>query len=90
MNARNTSVTAGTSARTRRSILRTMLLLTVAGLQASGFAAIEGLPLRSAPMGVVAEAGPRDIKPSGDDTDEPPGELPVIVVDDPANDDRRG
>jgi hypothetical protein len=90
MDARNTPVTAGTSACTRRSILRTMLLPTVAGLQASGFAALDGLLLRSAPMGVFAEAETRDIKPSGDDTDEPPGELPVIVVDDPADDDRRG
>ena len=38
----------------------------------------------------VKDSAPtRDVKAPGDDTHEPPGELPVITIDDPSDDERR-
>jgi hypothetical protein len=93
MTARNTPVCTGTGTLTRPSMLLATLLGATACSGATRNATLENPELRSASgpvLAQVASTGTRDIKPPGDDTDEPPGELPDVVVDtiDDDDDDR--
>jgi hypothetical protein len=84
MTARNTPVCTATGTLTRRSMLLAMLLGATACAGTNRNATLEDPQLRSASgpvLAQVASTGTRDIKPPGDDTDEPPGELPDVVVD---------
>jgi hypothetical protein len=86
------SLSPATSTRILRAIFGATMLLAAACGRAAGPTPVEDPPSRFAPVELAASIGElptRDVKPPGDDTDEPPGELPVITIDDPSDDERR-
>jgi hypothetical protein len=92
MDERSTPISSATSTRILRAIFGVTMLLATACGRAAGPTPVEDPPSRFAPVGLAASIGELptgDVKPPTDDTDEPPGELPVITIDDPGDDEAR-